>query len=313
MNNEFIIKINKDSKGNKLSLDNINIEAASALKIFIESLTELAKQYKDVSDIKLSLKSGSIESCFVYPKSGNTIEDDLTSIINGTSENNERIKLLKEIQNKIKANGLDYSVYHKVGRQKIDVTSKFKSKDFSLKRSSRLEFNEKVVFLSGKLFESGGKVKTNVHIESGVEEYTVECSREQAVELNRRLYDQIQVAVVKKWKPEKKPTYHLLDSYLKEEDYIRYKTFYESIESNRNMSRFDSIHNKIVEIINSEKIDNGEILKIMKLYDYSQSDRGVLRTILMTLKPVFKNESKITDKYIALAKLLRDGSVNNKI
>ena len=56
MANEFSIKITTDSSGNPVSLDNIPIEAAQALTIFLKSLADVAGLHKDKGGVKISLK-----------------------------------------------------------------------------------------------------------------------------------------------------------------------------------------------------------------------------------------------------------------
>lgn len=312
MTNEFIIKIHKDSKGNELSLDNITIEAADALKVFLESLTDFAKLYAS-SNIKLSLKNGSIESCLSYSSVGNSMYDEINKVIIGESKSisNEKIKILKTIQDKIKQNGLDYSVIHKVNDEYLDITSTFKSKNFPFSRAIRHEISEDVEFIKGRLYESGGKVKTNIHLECEDGEYKVECSQKQAIEVNDRLYSEIYLSVLKRWKIGQKATYHLLDNYLAQDLFLIYKNFFEAVENDESLNKYDIVYDKIIEIIESGR-NIREVLKVMRLYNYSQSNRGILRTILMTLKPYSKNED-LSKMYNSLAQILRAGSSNNAI
>lgn len=313
MDNEFIIKINRDSQGNQLSLSNITIEAADALKIFIESLSDFAKLQSQQSDLRLSLKDGCIESCLAYPSLGTDIESEIDDVIEGKSHSNDNIKILKIIQDKIKLNGLDYTVIHKKGNTSIDLTAKFKAKNFALKRAQRREFDEKVEFIEGRLFETGGKVRTNIHLESFGEEYKVECTQQQAIELNRRLYSEVYLAVLKRNKKDQKPVYSLLDSYLNPHIYFEFKELYLSAENEKSLVRYDIVHNWIVKAIEAEDSKSGNILKLLRLYNYSQSDRGMLRTILMTLKPVSTLNGSLLVMYKSLADILRSGSTNNRI
>jgi len=313
MNNEFIIKINSDSQGNELSLSSITIEVADALKIFIESLTDFAKLEGGNQDIRIALKEGCIESCLIYPPTRSEIQDDIYGVIEGNSKDNEKIKLLKDIQDKIKQNGLDYSVYLKMGGETIDLTQSFKAKKFPLRREKRIVATEKIEFITGNLFESGGKVNTNIHLTSTTEDYTIECTKDQAIDLNRRLYNDIYLVVVKKMKIGQKPKFILLDSYLTEMQFFSYRSFYETVRQNKTLEKYDIVYDRIVQIIDNDTIDNGEILKIMRLYNHTESDRGVIRTILMTLKPVLKKNEKLTEMYKSLANVLRAGSSNNSI
>lgn len=136
MENELKIKILSNSNGEKVSLDNISIDAADALKIFIESLSDFAKSYNDNSDVKLSMKDGSIETILTYPADKTEISEDIDEIITGKSFETHRTKLFKNIQDKIKLNGLEYSVLLKENNIEKDLTKNFKDKNFPLRMTS---------------------------------------------------------------------------------------------------------------------------------------------------------------------------------
>jgi hypothetical protein len=313
MANEFIIKINKDSKGNEVSLSSMTYEAADALKIFIESLSDFAKNHQNSSELRLSLKDGCVESALVYPESDTIVENDILSVINGESYNNEHIKLLKNIQDKIKLNGLDYSIIHKVNDESIDLTSIFKAKDFPLRRTKVKEWSEELLFLEGKLFNSGGKITINIHLETIDNDYKIECNEIQAKILNNFLFDKVYVSVLKIIKNNQKPTYQLIDIYLKKELFNEYSDLYKSIWEDKSLKRFDIIYNKITQTFNSTAISNGNISKIMRLFNHPHADRGMLRTVLMALKPIKNHEDLDMDLYHRLAKILRSGSKNKFI
>lgn len=312
MSNEFIIKINRDSQGNELSLENIPIEAAESLKIFIDSLTQFAKMHGNGSDIKLSLKNGCVENALIYPESETSIADEIEEIIEGKADNNDSIKLLKAIQDRVKANGLDYSVIHKMNNETINLTEKFKAKNFPYNRGLRKEHKEKVLFIVGYLYEAGGDKTTNIHLRIDDEKIKVECTENQAKKLNQRLYDDVFLAVIKKWKSGSKPSYTLLDSYITQNRFEEYRDFYQCIISDNTLERFDVLHDKLVEVYSGS--DNiGDLVKFINVFNYSQCDRGVLRTILMALKPIKARDTRIEELYILLAEKLRKGSTNNII
>jgi hypothetical protein len=313
MPNEFIIKINSDSQGNHVSLDSMTIEASDALILFHKTLNDFAKLHHDSADVKVSLRDGCIESSLVYPQNNTKISEEITDVIHGNSENNELIKLLKDIQNKVKANGLDYSILHNYNNQFEDITPFFKARNFSYRRGPRKEWIETVIFLEGKLFEAGGKTKTNIHIEYNNQEYKIECSQEEAKKINERLYETVFLCVLKKQKAGQRDVFHFIDSYLKVETYNELKSLYETLNDNDSLERFDLLHNKIVEIIENIEHPYGELLKLMRLFSNPQCDRGLLRTVLMALKPIKDNNEKVSQMYTTLAEILRAGNKHKVI
>lgn len=311
MENEFRIKINSDSQGNKVSLDNITIEAAEALKIFIDLLTELAKSYENYSHFKISLNTGSVESCLIFPKEGNNnITNDINSILNGQSEDHEKVNIFRKIQNKVKQNGLDYGIYWRYDNSLKDITHVFKGRKFSLRQNETI--NE-IFFLKGKLYEAGGKKTTNVHIEDLNDVYKVKCSKEEAIGLNKFLYQSIFLSTVKSSKNDCDISYKLLDFYNDLEEQIEFKNFVCTIVNNDRLEKYDILHDKIYEFISENKID--DLNKLIKVFSNDCTDRGVLRTILMSLKPIIKNESftQLKPSYDNISDLLRIGSLNNQI
>lgn len=313
MNNEFTIKIISDSSGNEQSLNNISIEAADSLKVFIESLTRLAQTYDNYDNVKLVLSNGCVEASLVYPETESSITDDINDIINGNSYEPERTKILKAIQDRVKLNGLDYQVLFNVNNESQDLTRIFKSKRFPLKRGKRLSYQYEILFIKGHLFEAGGKSKTNIHIEGNGEEYKVECSRSQAIEINRRLYSEVFLSVLKKWKKEEDFEYELIDSYLTEDKFTFFKNLHSQFDNIEGLERYDFLHDKVVEIAENDSIDNLELIKLMRLYNNRNSDRGVLRTLLMSIKPLLRTNEGLKYYFNEMSERLRKGSVNNII
>ncbi|MGV3504664.1 MAG: hypothetical protein ACO1O1_13235 [Adhaeribacter sp.] len=287
------------------------IEAADALKIFIESLTNFAKLHKNSSEVRLSVKEGSIETILEYPQSLE-IDTEIDEIIEGTSENREYAKLIRTIQDKIRLNGFNYTVKHTVNNEVRDLTDVFKSRPFVIKRP-RIDRREKVVFIEGHIYETGGKVKPNMHIDSGKEDFTVSFKREIADKLPS-LYGHIYLSALKKEAIGRDEiSYELIDRYLTQELYEEYKNLYESIQETKDSSRFRRVFDFIEENFNREDGGLGRIMKLMRLYNFAQSDKGVLRSILMMIKPVKEVNPEINAAYIQLADNLRLRSKNQII
>lgn len=311
MANELVFKISTDSQGNDVHLTNMPIEAADAFIVFLESLSKIAKLYPNENDIKISIREGSAEGVLEYPETVDVISTELIDVIEGRSQNAEYTKLLKDVQDKIMANGLGYEVSYKTNNVSRDLTQEFKAKKFVLKRGRRLEWNERVEFIKGKLFEAGGKTKSNIHLDVDGKDIRVECTQQQAIRLNKLLYSTIHLCVLRKWKTIDEPSYLLMDSYATEQTYLLFKNFYQAFQEDTSLERFDNIYGRVIEAVEKPKI-KAEVIKIMRLFDHAQADRGVIRTILVALKPLRQDEP-IAFMYKGLADVLRSGSTHNVI
>ncbi|WP_454060173.1 hypothetical protein [Elizabethkingia ursingii] len=312
--NEFKIRIVSNSDGEEVRLDNISLDAAESLKVFIDSLTGLAKTYSDYdgnSDIKLSLTEGSVIASLVFPEESEDIIKDIKDITNNASINNDRIKFLKDIQDKIKQNGLSYQVTLTEAGQSTDLTPKFKSKRFPIKRGKLFPLKYEILFITGEVFEAGGKSVTNIHISKGEEEFKINCSRQRAQNIN--VYSKVYLSILKRWRKEDNVEYELIDNYLSEEKYNFYNAIHEEYKLCDSLNKFDFIHNKVVEIVNNDNLDNNELIKLMRLYNNQYSDRGTLRTLLMSIKPILHDNEGLKYYYNKVADRLRDGSSSKKI
>jgi len=201
---------------------------------------------------------------------------------------------------------LDYNVFHIVNNQKIDLTGNFKSKNFTAVRTTNKEYDYKIDFIDGSLFVCGGKVNTNIYIEKNNQELKIGCSKLQAKKLNELLYANVFLSVIKKESQFSKPSYLLLDSYLDENTSNIFKDLINSILKAAPTLRYDIVHDYIVNAIERES-NISNILKLMKLFIFKQADRGIIRTILMTLKPILNQNEDLRNDYILLSKILNGG------
>ncbi|WP_394665809.1 hypothetical protein [uncultured Chryseobacterium sp.] len=314
MSNELKIRIIKDSLGNNLDLNNISIEAADALKVFIDSFTNLAKTYSNTSDINLRLDNGSITACLVLPEEDEHIVNDLEEVFTNKSRNNSRIKILKTIQDKIQLNGSEYEVYFKKSNlDEINITQIFKGTKFQT-RKQRLTRVYSTEFIEGVLFEVGGKTNANVHVENeeNGQTYTIGCERNDAKILNKRLYSKVYLST-RKIETQKELKYEYIDNYLDSELYSFYKSLHNELVTNDSIEKYDLIHDYIYQILNDDNRSNEELIKIIKLYNNDYIEKGILRTILMSLKPIINREIGLLPHYNSLAEKLRSRSKTGKI
>ncbi len=248
----------------------------------------------------------------MYPNTGNTIDDEIEKVFNGTSDDNESVRVLNIIRNKIALNGFSYSVLREIDGVPEDITHTFKGRAFKYSRTSRKkEIIEDIIFIKGELYSAGGKSTINIHVGN----YKIELTKDEARRLNEFLYKDLYLSVLKQTvKGSDEKAFIFMDTYLDEDTLNKWETFYKEITTDKSLERFDKIHNKIVELVNSEGIEGGQMYELMKLFDYDTCDRGILRTILMTLKPVRNPENiRFSELYKRLADKLRAGSTHNII
>ncbi|MCI3937071.1 hypothetical protein MQX03_07655 [Chryseobacterium aahli] len=314
MENELKIKILSNSNGEKVSLDNITIDAADALKVFIESLSDFAKSYNYNSDVKLSIKNGSIETVLIYPSDKTEISEDINEIVAGKSFETHRTKLFKNIQDKIKLNGLEYSVLLKENDIETDLTKNFKDKNFPIRRGKKVQLKFEIIFLNGEIFEAGGKSKTNVHITVGDKDYKIDCTKPQATAMGS-VYSRVNLSVLKKWRTESSIEYILIENYLIEKDYNYFKNLHEEFKKKNTLEKYDYLHDKVVEIFENKDLHTNNLIKLLRLYNnqYTDKDRGIVRTLLMSIKPLLKDNDEISYYYNEVAKRFRYGSKLQKI
>lgn len=149
-------------------------------------------------------------------------------------------------------------------------------------------------------------------MEDGDDEYKIQCSAEEAIQLNSFLYKNIFLSAIKLSKNNKKPEYILLDSYTNENEQLKFKSFFNEMEHDDKLEKYDLLHDKFYQLIIDEDI--ASIKKFITIFNKS-SDRGIMRTILITLKPVIKKDTftELKPFYERLSDSLRAGSLNQKI
>ncbi|WP_185212452.1 hypothetical protein [Elizabethkingia meningoseptica] len=79
------------------------------------------------------------------------------------------------------------------------------------------------------------------------------------------------------------------------------------------LDAFDLLFEKVFNIVNNDKVYYNDLIELMKSYDNDHSDRGTLRTLLMSIKPTLKDNEELKYYYNKLADRLREGSNSKKI
>ncbi len=194
-----------------------------------------------------------------------------------------------------------------------DVTNIFRERTFTYRSGPRVEWSQELEFLTGRLYNVGGKVNSNFHLEREEETVKVKCTQEEAKRVNQYLYGDIFIVARKRWKPSVEPEYTFVDCYGDQSAYRNHQEFYERIKANDSLERYDLIYDRVAEILKDESKAYSEIVPLCRLFNFEFSDRGALRTILMAIKPVKDRDPQLLEWYQKMATTLRKGSTHNRV
>ena len=286
-------------------MDSMDSNTASALATFLMSLTQLAESYSD-AQLTISVLDGSVVAGMT---TNDEIKGEILDIVDNRSQDNSRIGIIKEIQDRIKENGLTYSVYFakEVKQPVLDLTKSFKGRNFSLRRPRRGEWDEQVVFIKGNVHLAGG-TSTNLHIKTeNDEKYTVWCSRDEATNLTKNgVYGDICISALRKCREGDSDRYDFIDSYFSDESYHEYLSLYNITSKGQGLGKFELLHNKIKTHYNKQELLR--IIKVMKLFNHVQANRGLVRSILMSVSPIKDAHEEVRNLYDSMVTILKQES-----
>jgi hypothetical protein len=90
-----------------------------------------------------------------------------------------------------------------------------------------------------------------------------------------------------------------------------YLEFYKELNDDKSLEKHDRLYDKLKQLwIDGQ---NDDILELMGLFNHKEVNRGLLRTMLITLKPIRKIDDRIDQMFTNLADILRSGSKNGII
>lgn len=78
------------------------------------------------------------------------------------------------------------------------------------------------------------------------------------------------------------------------------------------LEQYDIAHNKIINSIVGDNVES-ELVEILSEYDNDDTNRGILRTILIAVKPIRDINDEVSIVYNRLADRLRSGSIHGII
>jgi len=73
------------------------------------------------------------------------------------------------------------------------------------------------------------------------------------------------------------------------------KEFFKEINDDKTLEKHDKLHFKLKQLYCDDK--NEEVLELMNLFNTKDIDRGLLRTLLVFIKPVKQEDVRINDMF----------------
>lgn len=297
-------KIITDSNGKKIELDNLTVEAAQALMVFVESLTKIAEQSSNPEKVKISVTPGSACVALEAPEEEiREIENEMKVVSRNKSTKKAFVEPLRAMQVLISNNGLGYEANVIKNNHKTPILDLFKQKRrFQLAPKEKIKSEFSIAFFDGKLIEVGGK-NPNIHILINDKKQTVSCSEEQARKVNSFLYNDIKISAWEQKVKGQKSVYTFCDNYVNDSLYDELKVFVDNNLQKEGTAPLKDIHYKLRDYFNSKKF--GEANKLIKLFCNDNVDIGRLRTILVIAKS-FRDNDKLKESLSIIENVLQD-------
>lgn len=284
---EFIIK--RDAAQNDIELDNMSLEAAKALVVILNSITEIIELTPDNSDLKVQITSGSA----VVAASGTEsqirlIERNFEEVVHNKSKNKELVKKWRAIQTLFLKNGIQYEANLRFGNQSpTSIITYLKQPKPYRTATSREPLHINIEFLKGKLIAVGGK-KPNIHIEIQDKRYTISCSETQAKNAQRYLYDEILLSTWTR-NTRGKNEYEFCDVYGNPNVYEDFKAYINEFKNGvDDIEVLESLHYQIRKYLIAKDYINAK--KFIKLFNHNSTDINTLKTILIATQSFKEND-----------------------
>mgnify|MGYP000861720250 CR=1 FL=1 len=285
--NKFEIHI----EGKNVSLENMSLDAAKALKTLVEAFTKLAELQKNPEDYKISLNKGSSKvSIDSETEQMEVLENQIQEVAENKSKNKEVIDTLNIIHDTVLIKGLKFNISltkKGVNKNYTDVFNR--DKKFTKKRSERRKTKFTLKFFTGRLFNVGGN-SPNIHVEiNQSEKKTIKCSEADAIKIVKYIYSDVLVSV---WDDNKTATgkdnsYELCDYYTNGSEKI-YQTYIAKINGLNHNDCLKFIYSEIESLIVNSEFK--KINKFIRLFNHKSIHVEYLRMILVATKPIKDNE-----------------------
>lgn len=287
MPSKIEFKILKDKNGNDIDLRNMSLPSTRAFLILLRSLTNIVN-LKTTKDVNIKILEGS--AVVVAEGADNIIEEiekDFNDVVNSKSVKKEVVENWREIQTLFKENGLEYEANFYRGADRRPVFENIKTHTKFKLRTFRNTYTTSVKFISGKLIEIGGQ-RPNIHVTTGAEIITIDCSEREAINVNRFLYQPIQVCTWKRKAHNQNPTYAFCDFYINEGQFRDIESFFIKFQSSDEIKKLELVHEEFRKYAESKNW--GVAAKWLRPFNNECFDVSTLKTVLIITKSFKETE-----------------------
>lgn len=291
--NNLEISIEKDTNHQKADLKSMPLEVAQAFSIIVDSLTRIVENSPNKHTLKVKVLNGTVK-VGLEGEGLTEVKNDFLQAIDNQSSDKAVVNSWKNIQQLFKKNGLTYGSEAIIDNQTIHLITSLKNADpLRVKKRKSPPIQTEIEFITGELFQVGGKKNTNLHIEKESGKVSiVECSREVADNAKEYLYKTVQISA---WQiPGLDKEQHVFcDSYFKGEYYDTLKSFIEKLESmDDGIKSLELLHFEVRRYLEAK--DYKGFKRFLNLFNYPNINSSILHTILM-LTTSFRNVDLLSD------------------
>lgn len=300
--NEILFRITEFDNGEEIFLDNMSIEVADKFQDFLKLFTDLAKLYQTNNDIKVNVYKGSAAFALKSNKSKiELINDDFVAICEDRLDNPDSARCLRKIQDEIKNVPYKMELAIIIDNNVKPYLSHFRrDKRFKVPVQARLRRISSIEFIKGELEEIGGKsINFHVLLPETTTRIIVSCKdKSEAKRIGHYIFSNVFVVVQKN--ETSKIVRNFLDVYNSQQEFEYFMNWYEDIQSLEGIERYDKIYSTFEAILEDAtkewEIKLKRIRKHIRLFDSKHTEPGMLRTILIVLKP-FKDNLILSEYY----------------
>jgi hypothetical protein len=280
MSSKLEFKIIKDNKGNNIDLNNMSLASTQAFLTLLQSLTNIVN-VKSPKDVNIRILKGSA----VLVAEGDDaviagIEQDFDDVLNRKSAKRYVVENWREIQNLLKDDGLQYEANFHRGSQKRSLVEPIKSHPkFRVRSPKGAKFS--ISFIKGKLIEVGG-LHPNIHISSASETYTVACTEQEAIDVNKFLYNNVMISTWQKKRHGKPASYTFCDHYVIESHYTKLESFFKKFQDKDDIKKLELVHDEFRKYVLENSL--GVAAKLIRVFNNESFDISTLKTALVVTK-----------------------------
>lgn|SRR5574343_44055 len=285
-----------------VELDKLSVNEALALKNVLESFISIANLYND-KDAIIQIEKGSALTRFA-PSTADSylkIVKDMDDVVNNKCVNKSIINEYNKIQKVCSNKNYQLTIERTDENAKIINLNKYftRKKPFYKKRAKKSKTKIELVFISGELFDLGGK-KINAHITNKKgDAVLIDIDRkEDARKLGNYLYSEAFISALK-FQSETVVRWKFIDSYIDKSEHEKFENFVKSLKALELVERYEKVYDLAYEVLGGNgtietKLKN--LIKYFKLLVNENSDKGMLMTIMLALSQ-FQENKIVIDLY----------------